>query len=229
MAAILPDFTREAFSRGLARCTPVPLGEPAVEALYQHYIELRRWNPRLSLIGPGTAEEVLSRHYGEALQGLQLLPDEAFAATTGFGAPAERGGGARALTALDIGSGGGFPGFVLAAACPGLAMTLVEPRERKWSFLRSACRRAGVSCKCINSRVEAPLTEALPDTIDLLTLRALSLPAPVFEALRSRLSSTGRLLLWQTLPQEDPPAGFRRLRTLALPGSERRCIGEYGP
>lgn len=212
MSAVLPELSLDDFRHELAESSPVELGEPAVGALFHHYQELRRWNPRLSLVGPGTAGEVISRHYGEALHGLYFLPKAS----------------AQSLTSVDIGSGGGFPGFVLAAARPDLEMTLVEARQRKWSFLQAVCRRTEVACSCVNSRVEAPLPEGLPDTIGLLTLRALSLPGPVFEALRARFSPTGRLLIWQTLPQGDPPPGFRRLRTLALPGSDRRCIGEYG-
>ena len=41
---------------------------------------------------------------------------------------------------VDLGSGAGFPGLVLAAARPDLHVTLVETRERKWSFLLAAAR-----------------------------------------------------------------------------------------
>ena len=78
----------------------------AEAALYAHYQELSRWNQRLSLIGPGTAGEIVARHYGEALAALPLVPSSA-------------------QWGLDIGSGAGFPGLVLAAARPGLKMTLV--------------------------------------------------------------------------------------------------------
>ena len=56
---------------------------------------------------------------------------------------------------LDLGSGAGFPGIVLAAARPDLEVTLLEARERKWAFLAAACRRAGLACRCLNARVSA--------------------------------------------------------------------------
>src|ERR1700686_4562734 len=116
MGAKLPAISRADFERGIAAASPEPLTAAAMTALYAHYLELARWNERLGLIGPGTADEVLVRHYGEALAALPLIPE-----ATG--------------RAIDLGSGAGFPGLVLAAARPLLAMTLVEVRERKWSFL----------------------------------------------------------------------------------------------
>ncbi|HUF78495.1 MAG TPA: RsmG family class I SAM-dependent methyltransferase, partial [Thermoanaerobaculia bacterium] len=81
--------------------SPVPVVPATLAALYAHYQELRRWSPALSLIGPAAAGDVVERHYGESLAGVPLLP-----------------AGARVL--VDVGSGAGFPGFVLAAACPEL-------------------------------------------------------------------------------------------------------------
>ncbi len=44
---------------------------------------------------------------------------------------------------LDVGSGNGSPGLVLAALRPELAVTLLEPRQRRWAFLREAARAIG--------------------------------------------------------------------------------------
>lgn len=46
---------------------------------------------------------------------------------------------------LDIGSGNGSPGLVLAALRPDLPLTLLEPRQRRWAFLREAARAMGRS------------------------------------------------------------------------------------
>src|ERR1700730_2594319 len=125
MGSRLPALNREAFGRSIREMSPEALPEQAVEALYQHYLELARWNEKVALIGPGTAEDALVRHYGEALAALPLI------------SPAVR-------QAVDVGSGAGFPGLVLAAARPEMAMTLIEPREREWGFLQAAGRRGWV-------------------------------------------------------------------------------------
>ena len=49
------------------------VSDGALDRLWLHYQELRRWNPTLSLVGPGTAGEIVERHYGEALAALPLL------------------------------------------------------------------------------------------------------------------------------------------------------------
>lgn len=205
MPAPLPTFSLEQFGQGLATCSPEPLSPSAIQALHQHYQELARWNRTLSLIGPGTAEEVISRHYGEALSALPLVP-------------------AGAREALDIGSGAGFPGLVLAAARPGLRVTLIEARERKWSFLAAASRRASLSCRCLNVRVDLPLPPVIPETLDLVTARAIRLEPEVLDALASRLSTEGRILLWVGENDPDLPPNLLIERELRLSGSDRRRI-----
>lgn len=44
---------------------------------------------------------------------------------------------------IDVGSGNGSPGLVLALVRPELRVVLLEPRQRRWAFLREACRAAG--------------------------------------------------------------------------------------
>lgn len=205
MPFALPDLSAEQFSAACAALSPRPLSQRALSALFVHYRELDRWNRRLSLIGRGTAEEILSRHYGESLAALPLLPE-----------------GAR--VGVDLGSGAGFPGIVLAAACPDLAMTLVEARERKCHFLAAATRRASLPCHCLNARVRHPLPAELPETFDVVTSRALKLPPEVLDDLAQRLTPAGCLLLW--VGESDPslPPGLRVALTSPLAGSERRRL-----
>ncbi|HEX7181749.1 MAG TPA: RsmG family class I SAM-dependent methyltransferase [Thermoanaerobaculia bacterium] len=201
----LPQISRSDFAAEIAALSPEPLADPSVDALHAHYQELSRWNRRLSLIGPGTAGEILARHYGEALAALPLVP---------------RG----ARHGLDIGSGAGFPGLVLAAARPGLEMTLAEAREKKWAFLLAAARRASLPCRCLNVRVGVPLPAGLPASLDVVTARALKLEPEVLGALAERLGPDGRILLW--IGEEDPdlPPELSPSGTIKLEGSARRRI-----
>jgi 16S rRNA (guanine527-N7)-methyltransferase len=203
MGASLPDIAPETFQARLTAHGSETLTTAAQNALYAHYQELRRWNPTLSLIGPGTAAEVVERHYGESLAALPLIPP----------APA---------VLVDVGSGAGFPGFVLAATRPHLAVTLVEAQARKWAFLEAACRRAALPCRCLNARVAAPLPAEFPAVIDLVTARAIAPEA--LAPLVERLAPSGRILLWTTGTPEL--GGLAAGRAIALPGSERRRIVE---
>ena len=201
----LPPISLDDFARAVAASSPEPLSKRAIEALWVHYQELSVWNQRLSLIGPGTFGEIVERHYGEALAALPLIPS-----------------GAR--YGLDIGSGAGFPGFVLAAARPGLEMTLAEARERKWAFLLAAARKASLPCRALNARVSAPLPAGLPASLDVVTARALKLDPATLSALAERLAPDGRILLWLGEDAPDLPPELAPTGSVQLPGSERRRI-----
>lgn len=207
MPFALPPLPREAFAAELAKHSPEPLAEQTIDALHAHYQELSLWNQRLSLIGPGTAEtgDIVERHYGESLAALPLLPP-------------------RAEIGLDLGSGAGFPGIVLAAARPGLAMTFVEAREKKWAFLLAAIRRASLPCTALNVRVGSPLPAGLPARLDLVTTRALKLDPEMLDALAERLSDQGCLLLWVGGDDPELPPALSLDGAVRLPGSERRRI-----
>lgn len=206
----LPPLSLETFAAELRKHSHEPLSDQTVEALFAHYQELSLWNRRLSLIGPGTAGEIVARHYGESLAALPLLPSQVEAG-------------------LDLGSGAGFPGIVLAAARPGLRMTFVEAREKKWAFLLAAIRRASLPCSALNVRVGVPLPAGLPARLDLVTSRALKLDAEMLDALAARLSDHGRILLWVGGDDPGVPPALSIDGSVRLPGSERRRILRLRP
>jgi 16S rRNA (guanine(527)-N(7))-methyltransferase RsmG len=119
---------------------------------------LLRWNRRINLVSAKSAEDVWRRHVSDSLQLLPLLPP-----------------GSTSL--LDIGSGAGFPGLVLAMAT-GSEVSLVEADKRKAAFLADASARLGLTAVKVHAeRIE---DAALPKA-RLLTARAL---APLPELLR---------------------------------------------
>ena len=195
MGSPLPEIGFDEFRDRLSEVLTQPIrlrsSEQTEKALWYHYLELRRWNPRLSLVGPGTASEVLERHYAESLLGLELLD-------------------AGVENLVDIGSGAGFPGIVLAAARPEIQVTLVEPREKKWAFLSTSIRRSGLlSCKVVNARVERPFPASLklPETIDRVSTRALAVPPQIFTAFIEH-SPAVRFLVWCGKETPELPQGL---------------------
>ncbi|MCJ8335992.1 MAG: 16S rRNA (guanine(527)-N(7))-methyltransferase RsmG, partial [Epibacterium sp.] len=75
---------------------------------------------------------------------------------------------------VDIGSGGGMPGVIIAICAaekaPALRVTLIESDQRKSAFLRTAARECGVSVNVISERIET----AEPQSADVLSARALA-------------------------------------------------------
>jgi len=205
MAVALPAIPPAEFAAAVRAQSPEPLTDAVVERLSAHYDELRRWSGRLSLVGPGTAGEVVARHFGESLAALPYLPE-----VEG--------------RLVDLGSGAGFPGLVLAAARPSWEVTLVEAQERKWAFLQAAGRRAGLSCRYLNARVAALLPPGFPDAYEVVTMRALRLAPPVLAALRDRLAPSGRLLLWAGAENPALPSGLVVSGELPLSGSLARRV-----
>jgi 16S rRNA (guanine527-N7)-methyltransferase len=117
--------------------------------------ELRRWQPIKNLVGPATLDRIWDRHIADSLQLLDLAPE--------------------ARTWLDLGSGAGFPGLVLAIAGVerGLKIHLVESNSRKCAFLRHITRLTGVSVAVHEARLET----IIPDFIgkaDVVSARALA-------------------------------------------------------
>jgi 16S rRNA (guanine527-N7)-methyltransferase len=103
---------------------------------------------------------------------------------------------------LDVGSGNGSPGLVVALLRPQLQVTLLEPRARRWAFLREAARTAG--------RPDVDVRRLRHDAYrgepaETVTLRALALPLSAL----SRLVVEGGLVLVLGQRREDA-VGFRR-------------------
>ena len=136
---------------------PLPFEVPreTTERLEAFVDLLLRWNRRINLVSPRSAGDVWRRHVLDSLQLLPLVPD-----------------GAASL--LDLGSGAGFPGLVLAAAT-GRKATLVEADKRKAAFLAEASARLGLDG--VEVRAERIEDADLPRA-PVLTARALA-PLPV--------------------------------------------------
>src|SRR4029079_7648493 len=114
---------------------------------------LGRWQKAINLVGKGTLEDIWVRHILDSAQLVPLVPKTA-------------------KSLVDLGSGGGFPGLVLAALRPDMQMTLVEADARKGAFLGEACRRMSLKTlpKVVISRIEAaPAVKA-----EIVTARALA-------------------------------------------------------
>jgi 16S rRNA (guanine527-N7)-methyltransferase len=117
--------------------------------------ELRRWQAIKNLVGPATLDQIWERHIVDSLQLLDLAPE--------------------ARTWLDLGSGAGFPGLVLAIAGfdSGLTVNLVESNSRKCAFLRHVARLTGVRATVHEARLEVAIPGFIGRT-DVVSARALA-------------------------------------------------------
>lgn len=110
---------------------------------------------------------------------------------------------------LDIGAGNGSPGLVLGLLRPELQVTLLEPRTKRWAFLREAARVAGrPDVDVVRARHEA---YAGPP-VQTLTVRALRVRLPDLQRL---VAAGGRVIVFGAEPAAA--AGFERDRAGAWP------------
>ena len=115
------------------------------------YVELlKKWQNTVNLVGKGTLDDLWRRHLLDSAQLIGLVP-------------------ANSRRLLDLGSGAGFPGMVLAImGVPGVE--LVESDQKKAMFLREVARTTGTDVTVHASRIEElPLHPA-----DVVTARALA-------------------------------------------------------
>ncbi|WGH80295.1 16S rRNA (guanine(527)-N(7))-methyltransferase RsmG [Jannaschia ovalis] len=123
---------------------------------------LRKWNRAINLVSPSTIDQIATRHIEDSAQILELAPPT------------------RAW--LDLGSGGGLPGVVLAILRDdGRDLTLMEADKRKCEFLRTVRRELGLHYEIVQDRIENAPAQAA----DIISARALA-PLPQLLALASR-------------------------------------------
>ena len=115
---------------------------------------LEKWQRRINLVSPTTLPDIWHRHI---LDSAQLLPHLPVVSTR------------QRCQILDIGSGAGFPGLVLAILGAG-DVQLVESDQRKAVFLQTVIRELGLSAHVSNQRIE----NLPPCQPDVITVRALA-------------------------------------------------------
>ena len=115
---------------------------------------------------------------------------------------------------LDIGSGAGFPGLVLAAAI-NASVTLVEARRKRATYLTEAAIEMGLQ----NVRVECARAESLDvrDSFDLVTSRAVfANPSALFEIAGRALRREGVLMLYVSADQKFDDAAHAKAASVGL-------------
>lgn len=134
-----------------------------VDNLETYAALLRKWQATINLVAPSTLEAVWHRHFADSAQLVQHIPAEA-------------------RTCVDLGSGAGFPGLVLAILFKDRALagraekrfTLVESDTRKAAFLAEVARKTGTAVDIRAKRIEFLSTQDKVAAVDVVTARALA-------------------------------------------------------
>lgn len=136
---------------------------------------LRKWNPAINLVARSTLKDAWTRHIEDSAQIFSLMSHSVD-------------------HWVDIGSGGGFPGMVIAILAmensrPG-QVTLVESDIRKCTFLHTVARETETNVQIVNQRVE----DSDPLGADVLSARALADLSMLLSFAERHLSPDGAAL-----------------------------------
>lgn len=129
----------------------IELDETRLRAISTYIDLLLKWNARINLTAIREPGEIVQRHFGESLFVAKYLLEQQ--------AP---------QTAIDLGSGAGFPGVPFALLGSEVQVTLIESQHKKSTFLRELVRVLGLK----NVKVFSDSAESYLSSADLVMLRA---------------------------------------------------------
>ena len=191
------------------------------------YIDLLlRWNARISLTAIRREEEIVTRHFGEALFAARhLFPRVAWVPSPASVPRTKPNAPAHAPRLIDIGSGAGFPGLPIKIWAPDLDLTLIESNQKKATFLREVTRKLTL----INIDVFAGRAEDYQNPpAEVVTLRAVERFENALLIAARMVAPAGRLALLISQAQlarvHDLAKGFEWSPPLPIPLSASRIL-----
>ena len=156
--------------------------EVQAERFLQYLTHLMEWNKTINLTAIVDPSEVIIKHFIDSLAAL---------VATSF---------SKNSLVLDIGSGGGFPGIPLKIMRSDLKLVLVEPVQKKCSFLNSMIGLLKLQdVSTFNGTIEQYAKWPLRHTIDMVVVRALKYKQ-IQQHIPSLLTSRGKIILYKTEP-----------------------------
>lgn len=176
------------------RINGIPFRPELSEKLEIYLRLLREWNEKMDLTAVEGEEELLDRHF---LDSLTVLKTDLLSG---------------ADTLIDVGTGAGFPGMVLALAMPGTAVTLLDSQQKRLTFLETVAAETGAGNVClIHARAEdGARTEALRERFDAACARAVAPLNVLCELLLPYVRVGGRMLCWKGPGLETEAESGRR-------------------
>lgn len=185
--------------------------EQQVSALLRYLDLLHHWNATYNLTAVRDRQAMLSQHLADCLS---VVPPLRRVRTTG--------------RLLDVGSGGGLPGVVLAIMLPALEVTCVEAVGKKSAFVQQVAGVLGLrNLRAVHARVE----QLAEPPFDVITSRAFSTLGDFTALTRELLAPDG---VWMAMKGKTPEAEFASLapdvevfhvEQLQVPGLDAaRCL-----
>ena len=197
MARSAPDILSS-----LLAAIPSLAGAPATTAhrdRFQRYLDLfLKWNRVHRMTALESPAEIVRGLFLDSLLFLRVLP-------------------ARPMSLLDIGAGSGIPGLPLRLVDDRIALTLIESKRKRVSFLRAACRELALpDVRVLEGRAEDLIENepAMAESFDAVVARAVGGEA-LMAAIGGRYLRPGGTLVIAGSPQSSAGGGFEVVRVQA--------------
>ncbi len=172
----------------------IPAAPGLAEKLHIYLELLREWNSRMDLTAVLEDEETVDRHFIDSLTVLKtgLIGDVS--------------------SLIDVGTGAGFPGLVLAMANPELRVTLLDAQQKRLDFIQAVCEATGTANTVIvHARAEdGARRKELREQFDIAAARALAPVDVLSEYLLPYVRIGGCALCWKGPALKDELVSGRR-------------------
>ena len=195
-----------------AQALGLALDERQIDRLLAYLDLLLKWNRVYNLTALRDPADMLTHH---VLDSLALI------------APLRAHAGGRALRLLDVGSGGGLPGVVIAIGCPGIDVTCVDAVGKKAAFVQQVAGALGLA----NLHGQHGRVESIAGQFDVVTSRAFASLADFTAWSGGALAEHGVWLAMKgKLPSDEltalpPEVALFHVEPLTVPGLEaERCL-----
>ncbi len=183
---LLPEATLD-----LIASSAITDPERLIDQLSRFKTTLLKVNQKINLVSRQNSEAVADHSFYDSIALLQLVNPK----------PGER--------LLDLGSGAGFPGLVIAAAVPAMRVISVEANRRKVEFQRQVVRELGLeNVELLCARIEA----LSPLLVDSAIAKAFSSVEQAVALIAPHLRSGGSLFLPRSLHEDPAAVDWERLR-----------------
>ena len=172
----------------------IPFMQALPEKLYTYFLLLQEWNRKIDLTAVSDEDEMLDKHFIDSLTILKT-------------------GMIRKDTSLiDVGTGAGFPGMVLAMARPDLHVTLLDSQQKRLLFLETTGKETETqNITIIHARAEDGARKpGLRERFDYAAARALAPTNVLCEYLLPYVKVNGYALCWKGPALKDELATGRR-------------------
>ena len=187
------------------------IGESDAEQFMRYLAHLIEWNKAINLTAIIDPKEIIIKHFVDSLVAL---------VATSF---------PQNCMVLDVGSGGGFPGIPLKIVRSDMRLALVEPVQKKCSFLNSVIGLLKLhDVSTFDGTIEQYAKQPIRQVIDTVVVRALK-----FEEIKRHISalltSKGKVVLYRTsaIEKQEIGEGFHLVSETALilpQGSGKRVV-----